>query len=173
MKLLSLISSFLSGRTNEDPAPYVPKLDFSRPVTNHDLCQLQKTLWLHHEPEGPRGIGWSEEVGLLRAPEVEAILKTVETNRLVCAWCSVGFGFGQIGLCIYEDEMFPGTGPTFLFCLSEKHLDPQDYPWVDRPTYGSVRQEATALFSTAGRAENVERLKWLGIPVQTEGSLAY
>jgi len=102
------------------------------------------------------------------------VLDLVEEQKLVCELVAVGFGFGRIGVHLYQDESYPGVGLEYLFTWSENHLSPDDFPWVAKPTKGNVHEEAWTLFNkVAGTPRNVERLKAHGLRLPNRVDLSY
>jgi hypothetical protein len=146
------------------------------------LKSLQKEMWRHIPPEiGAYGrklsYGRWEEVGYLSKDQVEAVLNCIDEFDLLCSIQSIGFGFGGIGINLYQfqDEPYPGVGEQVehLFCLSEEHLDPKDFPWVERATMGNVRDEAWELFRAARSEKNLQRLRKLGWETPEKGLYDY
>lgn len=142
------------------------------PKTLDELREMQRVMWKHHPPTR-NSYGHSVEVGTLTASEVQAVMEAIEEHQLVCELTGVGFGFGRIGLALYRDEPFPGVGPEFLFCLSQNHLDKNDFPWTGEATYGNVQDKAWDLFAAARSEHNIARLRALGLEVVERGSLCY
>lgn len=134
-------------------------------VTIESIRELQGKMWDVSPPRRGNLYGSTVERGTLSKTEVDSILAFVQDSGLVCETVSVGFGFGGIGLVLYQDESYPGVGPEFLFCLSEKHLSPEDFPWIKKGTGGSVRDQSWELFKIGREPRNVERLTALGLRV--------
>ena len=133
-------------------------------MTTEELEKLQEDMWEYLDNGR---IAHCQEKGTLAKAQVEDILNTIRTDEFLCKLCGVGFGFGRVGLEIYQDELYPGTGVQFLFCLSQNHLDPKDYPWTARATLGAPHEEAFELFSMALEDTMVERWKRLGVTPHT------
>ncbi len=129
------------------------------------LRELQKKHWEHHPPRRVPNFsyGHSSEVGIIPKATVEEIFALIEEHKLVCELTSVGFGFGGIGINICLDEQYPGVGVEFLFCLSQNHLDPEEYLGINKPEKpGDVSDMAWDLFKIARTSRNISRLKTLG-----------
>lgn len=136
------------------------------------LRSLQMSMWIRH-PGTAREPGWREECGSLSASEADELLELVRAHRLPATLTSVGFGFGRIGLVIYNDPPFPGIDPEVLFVFSENHLDKGDFPWVKTPTEGRVHDEAWAFFSYVREPENMDKLRYHGLETPTREQLEY
>lgn len=121
------------------------------------LRKLQKELW-----PTPHGSGNGIKVKakrLLTVIEVKIVLDCIEQNKLLTSMFSANM-FGGYGMDIYEHENYPGTGPEFLFRITEYDLPKELNSKFNKASGGTGSIDAWNIFSKYTHSDqNIEWLK--------------
>jgi hypothetical protein len=100
------------------------------------------------------------------AQNLADIFVVIKDHKLPCTLTTTGYGFGRIALVIYDTPLYPGVTVNQLLLVDEQCLNPDDFPWVKRPSKGEVHPEAWELFATIVETdENIARLKFYGLEI--------
>lgn len=97
---------------------------------------------------------------ILTAQEIDLIFQTIEAHNLMTDMFSANM-FGGYGMDVYQHEPYPGTGPQFIFRMTEYELPPEMNAKFGKASGGSGSNDAWKLFSKYTHSQ--QNKEWLAM----------